>query len=268
MAETTRNKFAVATGIAVLVALGGAAVWLTISELPATNKSKPSLEAVVPQEVSAMRAGPLVFEENRGQAPSTVHFLARGANSSAYLLPDRMLVSATVPNSSELEMDYSQGRVEFNEPPQQHATWGMELVGGNPEAPSVGLDEQARKLHILGGGRHMAASSFESVRFEKVYPGIDMLYHGGDAKLEYDFEIAPGADPADIQLSFEGVEQVKIRSNGDLILQTAAGEVLHSRPIAFQGDRAGAVRSRHTSSRITPAPTPLSSDRTIARSRL
>jgi uncharacterized protein (TIGR03437 family) len=239
MAEPTRNKFVAVTSIAILAALGGAAAWLTIAELPATNESKLSLEAVAPQEVSAMREGPLMFEENMGQAPSRVHFLARGTNSSAYLLPDRMLVSTTVPNSGELDMDYSQGRVEFNEPPPEHATWRMELVGAKREAPSVGLDEQARKLHILGGGQHVAASYFESVRFEKVYPGIDVVYRGGDAKLEYDFEIAPGADPADIQLSFEGAEQIRIRSNGDLTLQTAAGEVRHSRPIAFQEGRRG-----------------------------
>jgi hypothetical protein len=67
-----------------------------------------------------------------------------------------------------------------------------------------------------------------------VYPGIDLIYYNCQGQLEYDFKVAPGADFKTIALDFAGANQMKIESSGDLVLQTANGDVRHKRPFVYQ----------------------------------
>jgi hypothetical protein len=46
--------------------------------------------------------------------------------------------------------------------------------------------------------------SLRRLRQAGVYPGINMVYYGQGQSLEYDFELAPGADPFRIRMRFEG----------------------------------------------------------------
>ena len=48
------------------------------------------------------------------------------------------------------------------------------------------------------------------MRYKGVYPGIDLVYHGSQYRLEYDFMVAPGADPKVIRIAFQGVDELAI----------------------------------------------------------
>ena len=75
---------------------------------------------------------------------------------------------------------------------------------------------------------------YGQVEYRGVYPGVDVLYYGKQRQLEYDFRVAPGADPSRIRLEFEGVRSMRINSDGDLILATADGELTEHKPIVYQ----------------------------------
>src|ERR1035437_1313921 len=65
--------------------------------------------------------------------------------------------------------------------------------------------------------------SSRTPQYEGVYPGIDLVWYGNQRKLEYDFVVAPGADPKQIQVAYEGVESVGVDAGGDLGLRAALG---------------------------------------------
>jgi hypothetical protein len=44
---------------------------------------------------------------------------------------------------------------------------------------------------------------FARVKYEKVYPGIDPIWHG-DQQSEHDFQVATGAPPQNIRWQFSG----------------------------------------------------------------
>ena len=69
---------------------------------------------------------------------------------------------------------------------------------------------------------------------KNVYPGIDLVYYGTQRQLEYDFNVAPGADPKAIQISFEGARKLRVDAAGNLILGLAGGEVKFEKPFAYQ----------------------------------
>ncbi len=111
--------------------------------------------------------------------------------------------------------------------------------GAAADAPLSGEARTARTVHCLLGDdptrwrRDLA--TFRTVRQRELWPGIDVLWHGRAGALEYDFVVAPGADPAPIRVRFGGGTPT-LASNGDLLLSTAAGEVRHRAPVAFQED--------------------------------
>jgi hypothetical protein len=84
--------------------------------------------------------------------------------------------------------------------------------------------------------------TYSRVTYSGVYPGVDLVFYGTERRLEYDFTVAPGANPREIRLRFDGADDLGLSSEGELVLQTAAGEIRHERPIAYQesdGSRTG-----------------------------
>lgn len=81
---------------------------------------------------------------------------------------------------------------------------------------------------------HRDIPQFGRVEYQAVYPGIDLVYYGNQSQLEYDFRVAPAADPSQIALSFKGAA-TRIDS-GDLVLATANGDVRFLAPHVYQQD--------------------------------
>lgn len=79
--------------------------------------------------------------------------------------------------------------------------------------------------------------SYAKVKYESVYPGIDLIYYGNDeGQIEYDFKVAPGADPSRIAMSVEGADRVETDGSGALILTTTVGRLRQHAPRIYQED--------------------------------
>jgi len=76
--------------------------------------------------------------------------------------------------------------------------------------------------------------NYARVRYDEVWPGIDVVFYGAQRRLEYDFVVAPGASPRTIRLSFEGVKKISVDASGDLILRLAEGELRQRKPVVYQ----------------------------------
>jgi hypothetical protein len=62
-------------------------------------------------------------------------------------------------------------------------------------------------------------AAYRKVKYENVYAGVDMIYYGNHSQLEYDFVVAPNADPKAIRLDFAGADEIKLDATGDLIIR-------------------------------------------------
>jgi hypothetical protein len=114
----------------------------------------------------------------------------------------------------------------------------MKLIGADPASQMEGLDRlPGRSNYIIGKDSNRwrrNVMSFAKVRYRSVYPGIDLIYYGDQRQIEYDFVVAPGADPNMIRLGFDGVDQIQIDAQGDMVLKTANGEVRQRKPVTYQ----------------------------------
>jgi hypothetical protein len=87
------------------------------------------------------------------------------------------------------------------------------------------------------------APRYERLVRRNVYPGIDLVLYGADQQLEYDFVLAPHADPSRIRLKLMGARSVSIGADGALIVNTPSGELRHRKPVLMETLPDGSRRS-------------------------
>ncbi|HYY94225.1 MAG TPA: SBBP repeat-containing protein, partial [Pyrinomonadaceae bacterium] len=76
---------------------------------------------------------------------------------------------------------------------------------------------------------------FAKVQYKAVYPGVDLVCYGAGANLEYDFRLAPDADPRQIKLTFSGAQAMRLdAASGDLVLRVGGRELRQHAPVAYQ----------------------------------
>jgi Bacterial Ig-like domain (group 3)/Beta-propeller repeat/Dockerin type I domain len=171
---------------------------------------------------------PLSFEVNNGQTASQVQYLSHGSGYALFLTENSAVLSLTQPSAS------AAGQT----PTSTGVALAMNLVGANPQAKASGLDEQSGKSNYFIGNDpsqwHANIANYGKVEYQGVYPGINLVYYGNQQQLEYDFVVAPGANPNRIQLNFQGANSISLDAKGDLVLHTASGDVLQQAPVIYQ----------------------------------
>ena len=170
---------------------------------------------------------PLSFEPNQGQTDAQVRFLARGPGYTVFLAPGEAVLGLMPPDTAGDASTQGAGTV-----------LRIGLVGSNPTPSLLGLDLEPGKSNDLIGNDpaqwHTAIPNYGRVEVQGVYPGVDLIYHGQQQQLEFDFVVAPGADPGVIRLAFQGTTGLTLDDQGDLVLPTAGGDVIERAPVLYQ----------------------------------
>ena len=120
----------------------------------------------------------------------------------------------------------------------------MKLRNANPATKISGTDELAGTSNYFIGNDptkwRTNVPTYTKVKYEGIYSGIDLVYYGNQRQLEYDFIVAPGADPRRIAFDVRGAKRTRRAANGDLVLKMKMGdEIRWHRPVVYQ-DKAGA----------------------------
>src|SRR5450755_2440785 len=76
--------------------------------------------------------------------------------------------------------------------------------------------------------------TYGKVKYEGIYPGIDLVYYGNQRQLEYDFIVAPGADPRRITFDVRGAKRIRHNGMGELVLNMGENEIRWHKPVAYQ----------------------------------
>jgi uncharacterized repeat protein (TIGR01451 family) len=163
---------------------------------------------------------PLRFEANQGQFDPRAQFATRGLNYAMWLTPAGAVLSLQHGAS-----DASALRVS--------------LVGAAPAPAVAGIEPLPGVTNYYQGNDparwQTNVRTYGRVRYASIYDGIDLVYYGNQQRLEYDFVIAPGHDPAAIRLQIEGARRVELDGAGDLVMHVPGGEpVRQHKPVTYQ----------------------------------
>lgn len=173
---------------------------------------------------------PLSFEPNRGQTSNQVQWLARGPQYTLFLAGDDAVL--------ELNALAPPARRGAAPSALSSSVLRMNLVGARPAAPA-GENLQSGKSNYFTGndpaGWQRDVPNYAQVRLKGVYPGIDLLYYGRQGQLEYDFVVAPGADPSAIRWGFDG-GQATLAPDGAVLLAVSGSQqqVRLNPPVVYQ----------------------------------
>jgi len=179
---------------------------------------------------------PLIFEPNLGQGnlnPSDerAKFVARGSGYSLFFGSEGAILSLASRDlgpSSKSTAHHPVVRVDSLE---------MKLVGANRNlvlSPADRLPGQSNYIIGKDASRwRTGVPQFARVRYQNVYPGVDLVFYGNQGQLEYDFQVAAGANPEQAELEFNGASGLAVHDGG-LVIRTGKGSVKLEAPRVYQ----------------------------------
>jgi uncharacterized protein (TIGR03437 family) len=151
------------------------------------------------------------FEPNRGQVKGHTEWMAQARGAAVYITGPEVVFALGNDNAH------------------------MRFIGATPKSKSTGLQPSgAYSNYFLGPAERTwftGIPQYASVRYSNIYPGIDIVYHTSNNNVEYDFVLASGANPHQIELAFD--REVHIDDQGDLV----AGHFRQHRPRVVQEGR-------------------------------
>lgn len=245
---------------------------LAVSEASNSSEGMPGTASTPPGAMTTLRATawnaissasafgriPLSFELNQGQTHESVRFLTRSAGHAVFFTRNETVLVLRKPMDASTSFErtanqHGRRTLDFRrgidaaagasaaqpvDVVPSSAVLQMKLTGAQPAPRVEGLEPSPTKSHYLIGNDPRKwitkVPHYTKVKFSDVYPGIDQVFYGKDGALEYDLIVRPGADPARINIAFDGVGSVKLNAEGDVILETALGPITHRRPFIYQ----------------------------------
>jgi len=82
-------------------------------------------------------------------------------------------------------------------------------------------------------------STAKAVLYRDIYRNIDLKVYGKIKQVEYDWIVKPGGDPEDITFTYRDVKSTRIDPEGNIVVKTGFGELIHKRPVSYQESKAG-----------------------------
>ena len=183
--------------------------------------STPATATDVAAVKHAVSKLPLVFEPNRGQTDPRVQYVARSTGYAAFV---------TGP---------SQAVLKIRNEADQSDVLTMNLAGADAKAKGGAIEKTGGvSNYYIGNDRSKwleGVPNYAKVRYNDVYPGVDVVYQGDESRFRYDFVVKPGADPNAICLSFNGARDVHADADGSLVMTVGKSNFYaSSKPFVYQ----------------------------------
>ncbi|WP_375433921.1 gliding motility-associated C-terminal domain-containing protein [uncultured Hymenobacter sp.] len=197
--------------------------------------SVPSLKQAPPTGAS------LEFIENKGQWDSPVRYAAAlpagrlfvGPTGFTYSFVDPVMLRSHSHHGSE-----DAAKAPTSDVLRGHS-YSVTFAGANRSPTLAGEEVTPAPYNYFRGNNPKRwasnAHSFRRLRYTNLYPGIGaVVYENASQRLEYDFQVSPGAKPAAIQLRYAGPNRLTLSAEGNLLIETSVGQVIEQAPKAWQ----------------------------------
>ena len=196
----------------------------TLLALSAMCLARPQMFAqsakAQPTKASFLSA-PLSFEANRGQTSDSVKFLSHGDGYTLFLTANESVFKLRTPKGIKAAP----------------SIFRMELLGANRDAQVSGTDKLGGVANYYVGNDpknwRSAISTYGKVQYKDIYRGVDAVFYGNQRQLEYDFVVAPNADPRQISLGLTGAKP-SLDADGNVVLKLTDGDLALKKPVVYQ----------------------------------
>ena len=212
-----------------------------------------SIENTPSMAIQQLGQQPIAFTQNVGQWDEQVLYRANAGGATMWFTKDgayyqftRRVPTAEAALEAVLGRDEHRMRLDHFDQERDSIESIMikaSFVGANLDPNMVGLEKMEYRCNYFIGNDpnewRTDVPNYEYVLYEDIYPGIDLKYYGNGKQMEYDFIVSPGADPSQIQISYEGAKSLSVNQAGELEVETEWNTVTEQAPYVYQETESG-----------------------------
>jgi hypothetical protein len=104
-------------------------------------------------------------------------------------------------------------------------------------SPKFEEEQEAYRVYYWEGKPEgTRIGEYGKMTYPNLYNGISLHFESKEGRLKYTFEVLPGADPSQIQMQYDGADQVEILPDGRLQVTNPFGTLTEDAPVAFLKD--------------------------------
>ncbi len=192
---------------------------------------------------------PLYFIANQGQVNKKAGFYAKASKYTLWLTKEGLIFDSFMREKDEsthpapLGHLSREGTTQGQSPTRfSRCVSRLMFAGANKNAEIVALDPaKLRVNYFKGNDRSKWQTNIPTslaVLYKSLYKNIDLKVYGIERQIEYDWIVKPGANPADIKVEYKNVKSTRIDKDGNVVIETKFGELIHQKPVAFQKRKA------------------------------
>jgi len=182
---------------------------------------------------------PLRFIKNQGQVDDTVRFYVKGQQGTIYFTTDAIVYDLIKKQASEKNKPGTHP-IESKTEPQNvsRLTFTVKMAGISNDAHIAGQDPLPGKVNYLTGSNRKDwqadIPTYATVLYQGLYDHIDLRIYGTNKEIEFDYLVQPGGNPQHIQFACEGIKDLAVDKEGNLIMETPLGSFKHMKPTMYQ----------------------------------
>ena len=197
---------------------------------PEAGRPRPTGAAAGPSALpgaAAIRAQlaklPLAFVPNVGQAGADVRYVSLGPGP-------------------RLELTDTEVRLKGPAARRGSNVVSLRLAGGARPSRVESQDELPGKVHHFDSNDPQQwrrdIPTFRRVTYRDVYPATDLVFHGSQGAVEFDFVLRPGASPGAIGIDVRGADAVTLDGE-DVVIRTGGDTLRMHAPVVYQDSATG-----------------------------
>ena len=175
---------------------------------------------------------PLSFIRNDGQIDERVRYYERGSGHSIFFTKEGIYLSLQQTTGTEVK------KGETATPADSRLESIRLFPMGGSKAPEIAAEDQQKGVvnYFVGSPEKWRSNipAYSAVAYKGIYRGVDMRFYGNNRQLEYDVIVQPGASLSRVQLCYEGIDDLRIREDGDLEIALTGGNVVQKKPYMYQ----------------------------------
>jgi hypothetical protein len=218
---------------------------------------------------------PLYFIFNKGRVNKKARFYAKASRYTLWLTKEGLVFDSFKKVKVEVEEGKERHTPPFGHPSQEddtprplrghpsqegksavpHLTHSPKLerdvsrlvfLDANKNPEMVAIKESKLKVnYFIGNDKskwHCAVPTSQAVLYKNLYKNIDLKVYGIEKQIEYDWVVKPGGNPEEIRFEYKNVKGTRIDKEGNLLIETDFGELVHKKPVSYQKRKAQSAR--------------------------